>query len=364
MKKILVAPLDWGLGHATRTIPIIYAFLCRGWKVDLAVSGRVAALYKGQFPDLEQIPVPGYQIEYPSRGFVMPLWLLKNSTRLMSVILREQKAAQKLVQERGYDVIFSDNRFGFHAEGAYNIYMTHQLSIAFPGPFAALEKIGVVWHAREMSRFDSIWVPDFPEYPGMAGKLSHVPKTKAEYVGALSRFADLDFLNMDWGKKYRFAAILSGPEPMRTSFEKALLKAFEKIPGEHVVIRGLPGDAALPKAPSNVKLYNHLETAEFARIVLSAEYCISRPGYSTVMDMVYLGANCIFVPTPGQTEQVYLGKALHSAHQAGLLKQDEISAKSLTAATREKHQSWNFNASGNLLSQAIDRLESKLSSTV
>lgn len=364
MKKILVAPLDWGLGHATRTIPIIYAFLCRGWKVDLAVSGRVAALYKGQFPDLEQIPVPGYQIEYPSRGFEMPLWLLKNSTRLMSVILREQKAAQKLVQERGYDVIFSDNRFGFHAEGAYNIYMTHQLSIAFPGPFAALEKIGVVWHAREMSRFDSIWVPDFPEYPGMAGKLSHVPKTKAEYVGALSRFADLDFLNMDWGKKYRFAAILSGPEPMRTSFEKALLKAFEKIPGEHVVIRGLPGDAALPKAPSNVKLYNHLETAEFARIVQSAEYCISRPGYSTVMDMVYLGANCIFVPTPGQTEQVYLGKALHSAHQAGLLKQDEISAKSLTAATREKHQSWNFNASGNLLSQAIDRLESKLSSTV
>jgi len=364
MKKILVAPLDWGLGHATRTIPIIYAFLCRGWKVDLAVSGRVAALYKGQFPDLEQIPVPGYQIEYPSRGFEMPLWLLKNSTRLMSVILREQKAAQKLVQERGYDVFFSDNRFGFHAEGAYNIYMTHQLSIAFPGPFAALEKIGVAWHAREMSRFDSIWVPDFPEYPGMAGKLSHVPKTKAEYVGALSRFADLDFLNMDWGKKYRFAAILSGPEPMRSSFEKALLKAFEKIPGEHVVIRGLPGDAALPKAPSNVKLYNHLETAEFARIVQSAEYCISRPGYSTVMDMVYLGANCIFVPTPGQTEQVYLGKALHSAHQAGLLKQDEISAKSLTAATREKHQSWNFNASGNLLSQAIDRLESKLSSTV
>ena len=362
--KILVAPLDWGLGHATRTIPIIYQFLSRGWKVDLAVSGRVAALYKGQFPNLEQIPVPGYRIEYPRRGFEMPLWLLKNSTRLMSVILREQKVAQKLVQERGYDAIFSDNRFGFHAEGAYNIYMTHQLSIAFPGPFKALEKIGVAWHKREMSRFDTIWVPDFSEYPGMAGKLSHVPKAKAEYVGALSRFADMDFLNMHWEKKYRYIAILSGPEPMRSSFEKALLKAFEKIPGEHVIIRGFPGDAALPKAPSNVKLFNHLETVEFARTVQSAEYCISRPGYSTVMDMIYLGANCIFVPTPGQTEQLYLGKTLHSARKAGLLKQDEISAKTLTAAMREKHRSWDFNASGNLLSQAIDRLESKLSSTV
>jgi len=359
--KALVEPLDWGLGHATRTIPVIDELLARGFDVDLAVSGRIGALYQGQFPDLKQIEIPAYAIRYPSHGFEMPFWLLKNGRHLMRVMREEEAVADSLVKENGYDVIFSDNRFGFHSAKAHSVYMTHQLDIAFPGPFSILEKLGVAWHAHEMNRFDTVWVPDFPEYPGMAGKLSHVHSRQVEYVGPLSRFAALHFLNQDFEKKYRYVAVLSGPEPLRTSFENLVLKALKKMQGNHAVIRGLPGDSEMPSVPSNITLFNHLETPDFANVVLGAEHCISRPGYSTVMDMVYLGADCIFVPTPGQTEQVYLGKMLHKAQMTGLILQKKLSSESLECATKETRRPWIFSSSGNLLSQAVDRLLSQLS---
>lgn len=338
--KILVAPLDWGLGHATRTIPVIRKFLAQGAKVDLAVSGKMSTLYRGEFPDLTQIDIPGYGIRYPKRGFEMPFWLFANYRRILKVIRKEHKLAESLVKERGYDTIFSDNRFGFHASGIKNIYMTHQLRIAFPGPFSLFENLGVAWHRRQMQKFDEIWVPDYADFPGLAGKLSHVRygksfSEKLNFIGPQSRFQKEDSYKLTASqpiKEFDFLAVLSGPEPMRTSFEKAMLKAFAEIPGKQAIIRGLPGESELPTAPPNVTLFNHLETVAFAEIVKSAKTVVSRPGYSTVMDMENLEASCIFVPTPGQTEQVYLGKLLQKSGFSKLLRQKEISAKKLCEA--------------------------------
>ncbi len=338
--KILVAPLDWGLGHATRTIPIIRKFLAQGAEVDLAVSGKMSALYRGEFPDLTQINIPGYGIRYPRRGFEMPFWLLANYRRILRVIRNEHEIAESLAKKHGYDTIFSDNRFGFYASGIKNIYMTHQLRIAFPGPFSALESLGVAWHKHQMQKFDEIWMPDYADFPGLAGKLSHVRydesfAKKLKFIGPQSRFSKKDSYKLTSAnplKKFDFLAVLSGPEPMRTSFEKAVLKAFAEIPGKQAIIRGLPGESKLPTAPPNVTLFNHLETSDFAETVKSAKVIVSRPGYSTVMDMENLGASCIFVPTPGQTEQVYLGKLLQKSGIAKLLHQNEISAKKLCEA--------------------------------
>lgn len=340
--RILAAPLDWGLGHATRTIPIIRRFLAQGAEVDLAVSGKMSALYRGEFPGLVQINVPGYGIRYPSRGFEMPLWLFANYRRIMRVIRSEHEIAENLVKARGYDTIFSDNRFGFYASGIKNIYMTHQLRIAFPGPFSLLESLGVAWHRRQMQKFDEIWVPDYADFPGLAGKLSHVRyeesfAKKLKFIGPQSRFPKVNSYKLTSAKlikKFDFLAVLSGPEPMRTAFEERVLKAFAEIPGEQAIIRGLPGENGLPAAPPNVTLFNHLETEAFAETVNSAKGIVSRPGYSTVMDMENLGANCIFVPTPGQTEQVYLGKLLQKSGFAKFLHQTEISAKKLCEALK------------------------------
>ncbi len=334
--KILVAPLDWGLGHATRTIPIVREFLSQGHSVDLAVSGKMSALYRGEFPDLAQIEIPGYGIRYPQRGFEMPFWLFANYRRILKVNRREHEIAESLARERGYDMIFSDNRFGFHATGAKNIYMTHQLRIAFPGPFSVFESLGVAWHRRRMQKFDEIWVPDYAEFPGLAGKLSHVRYSgrfaeKVKFIGPQSRFAkERSSLAAERPERgFDLLAILSGPEPMRTSFENLVLQAFAKIPGNHAVVRGLPGNGELPVAPPNVTLYNHLETEAFAKTVKSAKTIVSRPGYSTVMDLECLGAKCIFVPTPGQTEQVYLGESLQKNGVAKLLLQKDLSARKL-----------------------------------
>lgn len=340
--KILVAPLDWGLGHATRTIPIIRKFLAQGAAVDLAVSGKMSALYRGEFPGLTQINIPGYGIRYPRRGFEMPFWLLANYRRIMQVIRNEHEIAESLVKERGYDTIFSDNRFGFFANEVKNIYMTHQLRIAFPRPFSAFENLGVAWHRHQMQNFDEIWVPDYADFPGLAGKLSHVRYDKSfseklKFIGPQSRFPKEDShepTETSPKKSFDFLAILSGPEPMRTSFENAVRKAFAEIPGEQAIIRGLPGESDIPTAPPNVTFFNHLQTADFASAVKSAKVIVSRPGYSTVMDMENLGANCIFVPTPGQTEQVYLGELLQKSGIAKLLHQNEISAKKLCEAIK------------------------------
>ncbi len=356
-----MAPLDWGLGHATRTIPVIREFLSRGWTVDLAVSGSVSALYEKEFPGLRRIRIPGYAIRYPARGFEMPFWLLKNYRRIANVIRDEHLIAESLVKVNAYDAVFSDNRFGFYSSRAHSVYLTHQARIAFPSPFSIFEDLGVAWHSRKMSHFDSLWIPDFPEFPGLAGKLSHVSTNRVlEFVGPLSRFSGLELPSPPSDKKFRFAAILSGPEPMRTSFEKALLAAFEKIPGEHLLVRGLPGSSEIPFSPKNVTVYNHLDTVAFSKAIQNAESVVSRPGYSTVMDMIYLGADCIFVPTPGQTEQVYLGKALRDSGKASYLQQTEISAERLQSLARKKHSPWKWKVREDLLKSAVNRLAMKL----
>ncbi|MCK9182826.1 MAG: glycosyl transferase family 28 [Fibrobacteraceae bacterium] len=354
--RVLVAPLDWGLGHATRSIPVIRAFLNRGYAVDLAVSGRQAALFRGEFPQLTQIEIPGYSIRYPERGFEMPFWLLKNYGRIANVISEEHDIAEKLVADRGYDVLFSDNRFGFYSKKAKSVYMTHQARIAFPRPFSLVENIGIAWHRSQMKHFDRVWIPDFPEYPGMAGKLSHLDRNSDfDYVGLLSRFELTEPGSLD-SKKYEFMAILSGPEPMRTSFEKKVLVALSKISGEHIVLLGRPGSMDLPQAPQNVKLFNHLESKDFAEVAKKSRVIISRPGYSTVMDMAALGVSSVFVPTPGQTEQEYLGKALFRINEAGLILQKDLDSDSLSKMAKEIRRIHLPESAENLLSLAMDKL--------
>ena len=193
--KVLVAPLDWGLGHATRCVPIVREFLRAGAEVELAVVKANANFFREVFPDLRQRLAPSYNIVYPKHGYNMALWLLKNSMHLNSVMRYEHHFAEEMVERHGYDVLFSDNRFAFYSKKALSIYMTHQRRIAFPRAFAAFERIGVMWHANIMRKFDEVWVPDLEIYPGYAGSLSHSGATPGEkpmrYVGTLSRFSEM-----------------------------------------------------------------------------------------------------------------------------------------------------------------------------
>jgi hypothetical protein len=335
----------------------------------------------------------------------MALWLLKNSMHLNAVMRYEHHFAEEMVERHGYDVLLSDNRFAFYSKKAYSIYMTHQRRIAFPRTFAAFERVGVMWHANIMRKFDEVWVPDVEIFPGYAGSLSHSGATPGEkplrYVGPLSRFSepsllvsrkqyasipknvdlerDVDLMSVsefmarstsvEWNvadnpshaegaAKYKVVAIVSGVEPARTQFELQLREALLKIPGRHMMILGKPSAGYKTWTEQNIEVHTHLATAEFANAVKRADYVVSRGGYSTVMDMAELGAKCIFVPTPGQFEQIVLAHDLSKAGCAAEIKADELSAATLTKAfdSCAKLPKW---VGANLLRMAVESVVRK-----
>ena len=365
--KVLVAPLDWGLGHATRCVPVIREFLNQGAEVELAVVRSNAGLLRGFFPNLRQRMAPSYNIVYPKHGYNMGLWLLKNGAHLNKVIRFERRYADEMVDRFHYDVLVSDNRFGFYSRKAKSVYMTHQRRIAFPPLLSSFEQLGMFWHASVMKHFDEVWVPDIPDFPGYAGSLSHVRKSPVpvRFVGALSRFdlmpvSPAEGAAADSCVPYRFVAVVSGVEPARSRFETLLRQILEKVPGRHAVILGKPSLGVKSWTEGNIDFFTHLDDARFASVVKAAEWVVSRGGYSTVMDMAVLGAKCIFVPTPGQYEQVILSRDLSRAGFAATIGESDLSVKNLLAAISE-----NGNVSlpkpegGNLLKNAIQGLTIK-----
>lgn len=340
--KILVAPLDWGLGHATRCIPVVREFLRQGAQVELAVVKSNARLLRGAFPELRQRLAPSYNIVYPRNAYNMGLWLFKNGVHLNMVGRFEHKFAEELQSRYHYDLILSDNRFGFFSKKAKSIYMTHQRRIAFPKALSSFEPVGQMWHASVMKRFDEIWVPDYEEAPGLAGGMSHVARSPKplKFVGPLSRFSEMEHACGDsvqeTAARYKFVAVVSGVEPARSRFENQLKQAFAKIPGNHVIIQGRPAAGVKTWTEGNIQFYTHLPDAEFANVVRSAEWLVSRGGYSTVMDMAYLGAKCVFVPTPGQYEQDILARELSDSGYAIRISERRFGAENLMVAVEKK----------------------------
>lgn len=266
----------------------------------------------------------------------MGLWLAKNGVHLRTVMNYEHRFAEEMVERYHYDVLVSDNRFGFYSRHAKSIYMTHQRRIAFPKVLSAFEPLGMLWHASVMKHFDEVWVPDLPDFPGYAAGLSHVKHSPVpvKYVGALSRFENN--LGTDVPRTYKFVAVISGVEPARSRFESLLRKELAKVPGRHAIILGKPILGVKSWSEGNIDFHTHLPDREFAEVIRGAQWVVSRGGYSTVMDMAVLGAHCIFVPTPGQYEQVILGRDLAREGFAATIDESKFSTETLLATISEK----------------------------
>ena len=100
---ILIAPLDWGLGHATRCIPVIRELLSAGAKVIIAADGPVASLLHLEFPAIEIIPLAGYRIWWPGKIKSL-IWLLKEFKRIKKVIKNEHEWLDKIIDEKSREV--------------------------------------------------------------------------------------------------------------------------------------------------------------------------------------------------------------------------------------------------------------------
>jgi hypothetical protein len=277
----------------------------QGKEVEIASAMSHKNFFAQEFPNLVWHEVPSYDIEYPKHGWQMPFWIFSQIPRIKKIMKEENKWLSAMCEKQKYALIISDNRFGFFNRKIKSVYITHQLRIAFPNIFRVFEKIGENWHKNIMKNFNEIWVPDYKEFPGLAGKLSH-PSYKSEkikYIGPLSR---LTLAKATANKKYDILALISGPEPHRSIFEKYAIKFLSENPGNHCIVRGLPNETEIPNLP--FPAFNHLAAVDLQEKILASHTVLCRSGYSTIMDLAMLKANAIFVPTPGQTEQEYLAE--------------------------------------------------------
>ena len=209
-------------------------------------------------------------------------------------------------------MVISDNRYGLYHPTIPCIILTHQLTIITP--FGILQRVLQKIHYRLLNHFNEIWVPDIEKFPSAAGILSHpekMPGIPVRYIGWLSRFQAFPGPNY-----YDIVVLLSGPEPQRSMLEKKILKELKEIKGNILLIRGLPGETALPKYEHPIKIRNHLSNKELQEVIQQAEWIICRSGYTTIMELLSLQKKAILIPTPGQTEQIYLAERLRELNWA------------------------------------------------
>jgi len=307
-KKILIAPLDWGLGHATRCIPVVQELLRKGHEVMIAADGNGEHILREAFPELQFIYLKGYHLSYSK---YIPAWLkiLLQLPKIFSAMRREHSELKKIIEEHDIDIVISDNRFGLWNKKVKTVYITHQVMIKCPVGLKFFEPLLHALHTRTIRKFNHCWVPDYADENNLSGDLSHKYKlpTNAEFIGPLSRF-DSDKNQVI---ENDLCIILSGPEPARSAFEKKIFDLLKSYTGKCIVILGRPGHKH-PQVKSGTKIFSHLKSDELEKAILSSRFVICRSGYSGIMDLVALKKNALLIPTPGQTEQEYLGKYLSS----------------------------------------------------
>ena len=341
-KKILFAVLDWGLGHATRSAPVIRALLQRGCTVVLVSSGRAAVWLSGEFPDLRIIEIPGYCITY--HGGVVPA-MIRQMFPLFSAIRREHRAFEAVALAERPDLIISDNRYGCHASGIPSVYIGHQLNFTVP-----LVGWMVTFIHRFMIRsFTEVAVPDTPDRV-LSGKLSEISDRRITFIGPQSRFISHSASRLPL--RWFITAVVSGPEPDASRFFNRLMPLLKSSGQPCLLVTADPKIKSAVK--DNVVISAQMPSDELREALLSSRLVVSRSGYSSLMDYAALGVKALIVPTPGQPEQEYLARYAQAKRCAIYQRESAIN---LQKAVEEQEVLSGFpNPDGDgLLQSAIDR---------
>lgn len=321
--KILISPLDWGLGHATRIIPIVNYLLQLQCQIWIAASGQTEKVLKETFPGIHFLHLDGYKISYQGLSGSFSLKMAIQIPKILRAVLSENKWLKKNQAIYHWDVVISDNRYGLYHKEPRSVFITHQVNIK-TGTGMWVDKLIGRLNRFFLAKFDECWIPDAGGKINLAGELSHgdIPEN-AVYIGPLSRFS----MNTDKTPGL-LLAILSGPEPQRSILEKILEKQLTAYPGKVCIVRGKPGKNKKPPDSANIQWFNHLPAKDLQALMSAAELVICRSGYTTVMDLVKMHKKAILVPTPGQPEQEYLAAYLTDQQFFTSASQDDLDLQS------------------------------------
>lgn len=316
-----MAPLNWGLGHATRSMPVIDQLLAWGARVILAGDGRSMHLLRREYPHLEHVSLPSYHVRYTS-GSSMPLVTLLRTPIYLNAIYREHQALDRLIGTHRVDLVISDNRYGMWSRKVPCVFMCHQIAIIPPRP-AAWTTPGFYWLQRAFyAGFRQVWVPDFAGSPNLTGRLSHgyVTDDRLRYIGPVSRFMNMKPLPAS-GFQADYVVVLSGPEPQRSLLEAVIVEQAASIPADFLIVQGKT-ESFSESRQGNLRFVSYLTARELYTALTTARAVIARAGYSTVMDLCFMSKRAVLIPTPGQTEQEYLAARLERDGMAVVQRQD------------------------------------------
>jgi UDP:flavonoid glycosyltransferase YjiC (YdhE family) len=309
MKRILVSPLSWGLGHATRDLPIIRDFLARGHHVTVAAEGRALALLKQEAPQCDFVELKDYPLPYSASRYFVPKFLAM-APAMLKAIAREAHNAKKLIEERKFDLILSDNRFNVRSHKVPSFVISHQLRFMTPPSVSWFEYVTEYFNYRYLKPFDRIIVPDSgdPE-ANLTGRLAHemhwlARDGKVHYAGILASTA-----RMQVAEDVDVFISISGPEPQRTELQRIVLDHILNVDAGRVVITlGQPEVKEVRQLSDRITVYGYLDRAGQQEMLNRAKLVVCRSGYTTIMELAELGKKALLIPTPGQTEQEYLGR--------------------------------------------------------
>jgi uncharacterized protein (TIGR00661 family) len=350
-KRVLVAPLNWGLGHASRMIPVIGELLRQNAEVIIAADGRPLELLKHEFPDLKKIRLPGYDITYQSAGSFAAS-IMGQVPKIITSYFSEKRAIDKLIEEEKIDMVISDNRYGLHTKKARCVFVTHQLAIRMPAGLKWFEPLLFQLNRHIIERYDECWIPDYGGDNNLSGELTRrfSQPANAKFIGPLTRMK-----KEKTKKKYDLLFVLSGPEPQRTVLEEILRAQSAGLPLKMLMVRGIFESHEVRRLRQDFEVVDYMTSDRLNEAIQASGLIISRPGYSTVMDLAALGSKAVFIPTPGQTEQEYLAEYLMKRGVAIAQSQKEFS---LAAAVKASDSFTGFSqyGSGPQLQTLISRL--------
>jgi len=301
--SILIAPLNWGLGHATRCVPIIRSYLAKGNRVVIAADGDALRWLQREFPEIKTIEFPGFRIRYsPSDSQLLAM--MQQLPTIIAGIVREHRQLKRIIRQENIQTVISDNRFGLWNKEVKSIYITHQLLIR--APYRWIEPILRRIHLWIISRYDECWIPDIEGADNLSGDLAHkypLPRN-ARFIGWLSRFPINERVPVS--KNYTNLCLISGPEPHRTLFEQSIIERFKNDLEPTLIVTGRPGTKRC--SIGNIDMVPDMSSCELQTHLLKTPHIFCRSGYSTLMDLKILGRSATLFPTPGQPEQEYLAE--------------------------------------------------------
>ena len=328
--KTLFCVLNWGLGHASRSSVLIQRLIQEGHDVTIASDGVALDHLKKRFPNQSFLELPPYNVRYASNSMIINM--VFQARKILRAIKHEHSVLTAFCKEHKIEQIISDNRYGCYHHELPSYFLSHQLRPIVPAPkFIAQLLYKKLDHY--MAPFTSLWVPDHAPPLNLSGQLSAYPRDVV-YKGFLSDLATYKLPKEQRSYCYDIGIMLSGPEPMRSHLEERLTSLLEPL--EHLqffLVRGLPNDdTSSLDLPPHIHVFNHLYGQELAQKLNGCKALICRSGYSTLMDLLCLDIDAIVIPTPGQTEQVYLAVQMEKKSNYTMLYQRDLTYPSLAKA--------------------------------